>query len=59
MKFLSDEWRSFAEGKSSIESVLTAYDRLGFDANKDLPENVLWEEIYRASVKSKIKYFPQ
>ena len=59
MKFLSDEWRSFAEGNSSIESVLTAYDRLGFDANQDLPGNVLWEEMYRASVGFKIKYFSQ
>ena len=33
----------------SIESVLTAYDRLGFDAYRDLPGNVLWEEMYRAS----------
>ena len=54
VKFLSNEWRSFAEGKSSIESVLTGYDRLGFDANQDLPGNVLWEEMYRASEEFKI-----
>ena len=53
MKFLSDEWRSYVEGNSSIESVLTAYDRLGFDANQDLPGNVLWEEMYRASAEFK------
>ena len=57
LKFLSDEWRSFAEGNASIESVLTAYDRHGFDANQDLPGNVLWEEMYRASVKFKISLF--
>ena len=54
---MSDEWRSFAEGNASIESVLTAYDRHGFDANQDLPGNVLWEEMYRASVKFKISLF--
>lgn len=54
LKFLSEEWRNFAEGNTSIESVLTAYDRHGFDANQDLPGNVLWEEMYRASVEFKI-----
>lgn len=51
IEFLSYEWRSFVEGESSIESVLTAYDRHGFDANQDLPGNVLWEDMYRASPK--------
>ena len=50
------EWLDFAEGRASIESVLQKYDQLGFDANQDLPGNVLWEEMYQASPKgTKVK----
>ena len=31
--------------------MLAAYDEHGFDANQDLPGNMLWEEMYDASPK--------
>ena len=49
--FLSDVWLSYFEGKASIEDVLHAYDKHRFDANQDLPGNMLWEELYKASPK--------
>ena len=51
MKFLSGVWKDFYEGNATIEKVLAAYDEHGFDANQDLPGNMLWEELYDASPK--------
>lgn len=48
-EFLSGVWLEFYEGKATIEKVLAAYDQHGFDANQDLPGNMLWEELYDAS----------
>ena len=48
---ISEAWLDFYEGKASIQKVLTAYDEHGFDANQDLPGNMLWEEMYDASPK--------
>lgn len=50
-EFLSGVWLDFYEGRASIQKVLAAYDEHGFDANQDLPGNMLWEELYDASPK--------
>ena len=47
----SGVWLDFYEGRASIQKVLAAYDEHGFDANQDLPGNMLWEEMYDASPK--------
>ena len=44
-------WLDFYEGRASIEKVLATYDQHGFDANQDIPGNMLWEELYEASPK--------
>ena len=47
----SGVWLDFYEGRASIQKVLAAYDEHGFDANQDLPGNMLWEEMFDASPK--------
>ena len=42
---------NYFNGTGSIEEVLDAYDKKGFEANQDLPGNMLWEELYKASPK--------
>ena len=34
-----------------LEEVIDAYDKNGFEANQDLPGNMLWEELYKSSPK--------
>ena len=45
-EFLALIWRDYLEGKATIEDVIAEYDKNGFDANQDLPGNLLWEELY-------------
>ena len=45
-EFLALIWRDYLEGAVSIEDVIAEYDKNGFDANQDLPGNLLWEELY-------------
>lgn len=50
-EFLSFVWRDYVEGKATIDDVINAYDKHGFDANQDIPGNLLWEDLYRALIK--------
>lgn len=45
-EFLTSEWLNFIDGRGSIQDVLAAYDRHGFDTNQDFPGNIFWEEMY-------------
>ena len=47
-EFLSPAWESYINGDSTIEEVVSEYDRLGFDTNQDVPGNFLWEKLYRS-----------
>lgn len=51
LEFLSAVWLDYFNGKASIEEVLDEYGKHGFDANQDLPGNMHWEELYKASPK--------
>ena len=50
-EFLSFAWSDYMEGKGTIEDVISAYDKNGFDANQDMPGNFLWEDLYRSLIK--------
>ena len=50
-EFLSFIWRDYLRGEASIEDVIAEYDKNGFDANQDIPGNLLWEDLYRAMPK--------
>ena len=50
-EFLSLVWRDYVEGKTTIDEVINAYDKHGFDANQDLPGNLLWEDLYRVLIE--------
>ena len=41
-------WVEYIEGKVTIQDVIAEYDKHGFDANQDLPGNLLWEDLYNA-----------
>ena len=47
-EFLSFAWLDYVDGKGTIEDVISAYDKNGFDTNQDLPGNFLWEDLYRS-----------
>ena len=49
IEFLTEPWLNFGTGKGSIEDVVAAYDKLGFDTNQDAPGNLHWEALYDAS----------
>ena len=51
VEFLSFVWRDYIDGKATIDDVINAYDKHGFDANQDIPGNLLWEDLYRALIK--------
>jgi len=48
---MSETWLKFLEGKIDAKAVLDKYKEQGFDANQDIPGNMLWEELYAASPK--------
>jgi len=50
-EFMSETWLKFLEGKIDAKAVLDKYKEQGFDANQDIPGNMLWEELYAASPK--------
>ena len=50
-EFLSSVWLDYLEDRASINDVLDAYKKHGFDSNQDLPGNIHWEELYRAMPK--------
>ena len=50
-EFLSSVWLDYLEDRASINDVLDAYKKHGFDSNQDVPGNVRWEELYRAMPK--------
>jgi len=51
LEFLNESWLNYLNGEASIESVLEDYEKYGFDANQDLPGNLKWEELFKASPK--------
>jgi len=51
VEYISAVWLRFLRGEATIEDVLAEYDKNGFDANQDVPGNLKWEELYRASPK--------
>ena len=51
VEFLSFVWRDYVEGKATIDDVIGAYDKHGFDANQDIPGSLLWEDLYRALIR--------
>ena len=53
-EFLTKEWLEFMEGHGTIESVIEAYSREGFDTNQDFPGNIFWEDLYRAIPDCKV-----
>ena len=46
---LSDVWLDFLNGKVKIEKVISEYKIHGFDVNQDLPGNIHWQDLYKAS----------
>ena len=46
---LSDVWLDFLNGKVKIEKVISEYKIHGFDVNQDLPGNIHWKDLYKAS----------
>ena len=46
---LSDVWLDFLNGKVKIEKVISEYKIHGFDVNQDLPGNIYWKDLYKAS----------
>ena len=50
-EFLSLIWRDYLRGEATIEDVIAEYDKNEFDANQDIPGNLLWEDLYRAMPK--------
>ena len=54
-EYLGSTWRDYIDEKITIEDVLQKYDELGFDANQDYPGNFLWEELYFASSKGRVR----
>ena len=46
---LSDVWLDFLNGKVKIEKVISEYKVHGFDVNQDLPGNIYWQDLYKAS----------
>ena len=51
VEFLSFVWRDYVEGTASIDDVIAAYDKNGFDASQDIPGSLLWEDLYRALIR--------
>jgi len=51
LEFLSEIWAKFVQGHVGIDAVIEEYHRHGFDVNQDIPGNVYWEELYKASSK--------
>ena len=49
MDFLSEVWLNYGTGKGTIKDVIAEYDKNGFDANQDMPGNLHWEAMYKAS----------
>ena len=48
-------WLDFINGKlESIDEIISAYEKLGFDALQDLPGNLYWEQLYDACPDAKI-----
>ena len=43
---LSVVWLDYLDGKIGIDKVVAEYEKLGFDANQDIPGNYQWEELY-------------
>merc|ERR1712227_636815 len=54
MEHLAITWLEYMDGKISIEKVLAKYHEHGFQANQDLPGNILWEDLYNASPNAKV-----
>ena len=54
-EFLTKEWLEFMEGNGTIEKVIEAYAREGFDTNQDFPGNIFWEDLYRAIPDCKVR----
>merc|ERR1711868_55801 len=50
-EFLSIVWRDYVIGKASIDDVIAAYEKHGFDTNQDIPGNLLWHDLYQAMMK--------
>ena len=42
---------TFVEIVASIDDVIAAYEKHGFDTNQDIPGNLLWHDLYQAMVK--------
>ena len=53
-EYLGYQWTDFIDGKIGIESVIEEYKKQGFQANQDMPGNVLWEKLYHASPNAKV-----
>jgi len=51
VEFMSNVWLRYLRNEASIEDVLAEYEKNGFDANQDVPGNLKWEDLYRASPK--------
>ena len=49
MEYLSEVWLNYATDKGTIQNVIDEYDKNGFDTNQDLPGNLHWEALYKAS----------
>ena len=48
-------WLDFINGElESIDEIISAYEKLGFDALQDLPGNLYWEQLYDACPDAKI-----
>jgi len=54
MEHLAKTWIEYMDGKIPIGNVLAKYHEHGFQANQDLPGNILWEDLYNASPHAKV-----
>jgi len=51
---LMPTWKNYFEGAIEIEHVVRKYNELGYTVSQDWPSNMLWEELFHASPKSKV-----
>jgi len=48
-EFLSEDWMKYLKNEITTTQLLAAYEREGFDANQDVPGNMIWHELFDAS----------